>query len=111
MTSEEFEKACQVAVRYLRQFAPNPVTRAKRESSGDLAFNAIKYEMPDPDTFIIYVDESIASYMPYTNEPWISYKWGGKKNPNEGWWQRAAAYVAMIVAQVTGGELREGGNT
>lgn len=111
MTPEQFEKVCLRAVDYLRGFAPNPVTRAQGKSTGNLAFNAIKWEMPDPDTFVIYVDESIAPYMPYTNEPWISPKWGGKRNPNEGWWQRAGAYVALIVARLSGGELKEGGNT
>ena len=42
MTPEQFEKVCLRAVDYLRGFAPNPVTRAQGQSSGDLAFKAIK---------------------------------------------------------------------
>lgn len=111
MTPEEFESSCLRAVAYLRKLAPNPVTRAQLKSTGNLAFNAITWELRDPNTFVIYVDESIAPYMPYTNEPWIHPRWGGKKNPNEGWWQRAVALVAQFVAQDTGGRLKEGGNT
>ena len=44
------------------------------------------------------VDESIAPYVPYTNEPWISEKWNGKKNPNEGWFERATGFVATYIA-------------
>jgi hypothetical protein len=24
-------------------------------------------------------------YAPYTNEPWLSPRWNGKSNPNQGW--------------------------
>ena len=48
--------------------------------SGNLANNAVKLVYGD-GYFRIYVEEGIAPYMPYTNEPWISPKWHGRKNP------------------------------
>lgn len=36
--------------------------------------------------------------MPYTNEIWISPRWKGKKNPNEGWWQGAIAAAVQVIA-------------
>ena len=53
---------------------------------------SVVYE--DENTFTIFVeDDQVAPYMPYTNEPWISPKWNGKKNPNEAWWQDAVKLV------------------
>ena len=51
-------------------------------------------------------DGSIAPYAPYTNEPWISPRWHGNQNPNEGWWQRFAAEFAKRLATKLRGELR-----
>ena len=79
-------------------FVPNPATRYKPGgSTGNLAFNAFTYDI-DNDELRIYVDKRIAPYMPYTNEPWISPYWNGKKNPNQGWWQR---FVEEFVKRFT----------
>ena len=43
--------------------------------------------------------------MPYTNEPWVSPKWHGKKNPNEAWFQDAVEYIAEYIADQTNGDL------
>lgn len=50
------------------------------------------------DGFRVYVDEGQAPYMPYTEKPWTSSKWGGRKNPNQGWFEDAAAIVARSTA-------------
>lgn len=55
--------------------------------TGNMAFNALNYDIEN-DILAIYINPDIAPYVPYTNEPWLSDKWHGKKNPNEGWWQR-----------------------
>ncbi len=73
--------------------------------TGNLAMNALTFEVYD-DLIDITVDESIAPYMPYTNEPWLSDKWNGKENPNEGWWGRFAAELARRLASKLRGELR-----
>lgn len=50
--------------------------------------------------------KGIAPYMPYTNEPWISPRWNGKQNPNEGWWNDAIEFIIQYMAKRLGGELQ-----
>ena len=95
---KRFVKICTDACKKLRKLAPY--------DTGNLANHAITIEFPQSDTCVIYVDESIAPYMPYTTEPWLSPKWHGKKNPNEGWWQTAVDTVAKQVAKRIKGELK-----
>lgn len=93
----EFRRACEQTVKELRGLAPY--------DTGNLALNAIRMEMESPNVCLIYVDESIAPYMPYTNEPWLSPRWNGRKNPNEGWWQRAGEHVVKTVASKVKGKI------
>lgn len=70
--------------------------------SGNLANNAVTLEYGD-GYFRIYVDEGVAPYMPYTNEPWISPKWHGRKNPNLYWFDAAVeACMAMLETELHG---------
>ena len=106
MTDEEFRAVCMDAFNEFVKLVPNPKTRYKKGgSTGNMALNATKIEFPSPDTCLIYVDQKIAPYVPYTNEPWVAPRWHGKKNPNEGWFERAAAYVANYVAKRMNGEV------
>ena len=73
--------------------------------TGNMALNALRYEIKD-DMIDISVDPDIAPYVPYTNEPWLSDRWNGKPNPNEGWWQRFADEFAKRLATKLRGELR-----
>lgn len=98
MKTENFEKMCVDLIQNLR--AVTPIDK------GNLRYDAIRYEFIDANTFKIFVDESIAPYMPYTNEPWISPKWNGKKNPNEGWWDnKAYPSVVSSIRQFLGKEI------
>lgn len=99
MTPQEFEQTCMRVVRELRALAP--------KDTGNLAYNAIKYEWVNETTFRIYVDEKIAPYMPYTTESWSAARWKGKRNPNEGWFDRAAEFSAALVAGMVKGELKK----
>lgn len=99
MTDEEFKQVCLEAVEDIRGYAPY--------DTGNLRYNAIRVEFPSPQECRIYVDESIAPYMPFTNEPWVSPKWNGKKNPNEGWWQDAVDYIAETIAEKLKGTVYE----
>ena len=65
--------------------------------TGNLRYNAIVKVRQGLDRIEIYVDLPTAPYMPYTNEPWLSDKWNGKKNPNEAWWNNA---VETIVKEI-----------
>lgn len=90
---------------YFRKHAPNPITRAQHKSTGNLAFTATKFNYLGDNVWEIIVDESLAPYMPFTNEPWVDPRWNGKKNPNEGWFDRMAGDVAEIVRRNLGGRL------
>ena len=101
-------KAVTKVVEQLRRsmFVPNPATRYKPGgSTGNLAFNALRIVIEDK-AIKVYVDEKIAPYVPYTNEPWISPYWRGKKNPNEGWWQRFADEFMRRLAKELKGEIK-----
>lgn len=104
MTRAQIVAAAIRAVESIRaEWVPNPRTRYKT-STGNMAFNALRYQ-EEGGRFVIYMDESIAPYVPYTNEPWLSPRWGGKQNPNEGWWQRfceefARRFAAELRAEV-----------
>lgn len=67
--------------------------------TGNLRFNAIKFAQTGKNEITIYVNTNIAPYMVFTNEPWISPKWNGKKNPNEAWWNNLASVLATHVAK------------
>lgn len=43
-------------------------------------------------------------YMPYTNEPWLSPKWKGRNNPNEGWFEESTEFMAQMIARHLGGK-------
>lgn len=100
MTYQEFTMLAEYAARYLRSLAPR--------DTGNLAENAIrlyyKYSRGEISAHI-YINESIAPYMPYTNEPWLSPYWGGKQNPNEKWFDRAAKKIASELAHMLNGRL------
>lgn len=98
MTQGEFSAVCDLALQTLKELAPY--------DTGNLAHNAVRLEFISPNEALLYVDEKIAPYMPYTNEPWVSPYWNGKKNPNEGWFDAAAELVAEVVAKFSRGEIK-----
>lgn len=99
ISDEDFAAACELAYGELLERAPF--------DTGNLALNAIKIEFPSPQECRIYVDQEIAPYMPYTNEPWIAERWHGAKNPNEGWWNDACEYLINLIADLLGGEIKK----
>lgn len=97
MTNADFAAMCELVTEELRDLAPY--------DTGNLALNAIRLEFTSSREARIYVDESIAPYMPYTNEPWLAERWHGKKNPNEGWFDAAVQLIAELVADLSEGEF------
>jgi hypothetical protein len=81
----------------LRNLAP--------KDTGNLAFNSIELVMNGENKIEIYVSLPKAPYMPYTNEPWLSPKWNGKKNPNEAWWNDAIVLIMEELSKMLGGKL------
>lgn len=98
MTNHKFTSICMACVEKLRSLSPI--------DTGNLKYNAIRYEFVDKDTCKIYVDESIAPYMVYTNEPWISPKWNGKKNPNEKWFDKAVNSLVETIKMELGSHVK-----
>lgn len=84
------------------EFIPNPTTRGKT-STGNIAYAAFIDNVVKDDEILVYIDENIAPYVKYTNEPWVAACWGGKKNPNEGWWQRFVNEFMRRLADELGG--------
>ena len=80
------------------------VFNAAPKDTWNLAVNALKLEKTAKG-YRIYVDPAIAPYMVYTEEPWISPYWRGKKNPNEGWFRDVAKAVAEEIARIFGGKV------
>lgn len=103
MTSTEFIALCKECEQMLRDLAPNPATRYKPGgSTGNLMTHGVCMEMVDANTCRLYIDENEAPYMKYTNEPWTN----GKKNPNEGWFDKAVKQIIEFIANKLGGELK-----
>jgi len=45
-------------------------------------------------------------YMPYTEERWLSAKWRGRENPNEGWFREANEQAMRFLSNLIGKELK-----
>lgn len=113
MTPQAFIRLGDQALDLLKSLAPY--------KTGNLRRNAIRIERPDANTFVLYVNEDIAPYMPYTNEVWEQklitmgnfvkgqtvQRMRTWKNPNEGWFDRAARAVAEFVAEKMGGKVEK----
>jgi hypothetical protein len=97
MTRAKFRRFCNDFVKELRKIAPY--------DTGNLSKNAIRFVF-EGETAKIYVDMNIAPYMPYTNEPWVSPKWNGKKNPNEAWWNNAIPTILNKLLPKYNGDLK-----
>ena len=80
------------------------VFNAAPKDTWNLAVNALKLEETETG-YVIYVDSAVAPYMVYTEEPWTSTRWNGKKNPNEVWFRRVADAVAVELAAALGGKI------
>ena len=96
MTKTQFERLCYEALELVRQRCPR--------DTGNLRTHGINAVWIDEETFFIYVDEDVAPYMPYTNEPWISDKWKSASNPNEAWWEDATQIVMTYFMSHYDGE-------
>jgi hypothetical protein len=99
MTNRQFHQWVSTFVEEFRKSSPI--------KTGNLRFNAIRYVFVSPTQEEVYIDLDVAPYMPYTNEPWISPKWQGHKNPNEGWFGKVAKDLAQHLAKITSGVVME----
>lgn len=108
MTAEDVKNIVLETVEEMRpNFVPNPLTRG-RTSTGNMALNSLQYDVQYIGKEIhikIYMDEGVAPYVVYTNEPWLSPYWNGKQNPNEGWWDKFVKELNERIARKLGGEI------
>lgn len=98
MTDSDFANMCEQALLELRTRAP--------KRTGNLAFNGVRLVFVSKKEALLYVDEAVAPYMPFTNEPWLSPYWNGKKNPNEGWFDRSAEAIAEMISSIAKGNIK-----
>lgn len=99
MTRATFEGLCNDVFSMIRERAPY--------DTGNLSIDALRMVYDDENTCRIYIDERIAPYMPYTNEPWVSQYWNGKQNPNLYWWDTCATGAMMMLARTLGGDVEK----
>lgn len=99
MTLNDFYAICYKCVDKLRNLCPY--------DTGNLAGNGITFKFVNERKFTIYVNEKVAPYMVYTNEPWVSAYWRGKKNPNEGWWNNAVGVLVDLICNELKGRVKE----
>lgn len=127
MTKSEYDAALTEALKRLRTLSP--------KNTGNMASNATKLEFEDALDARIYIDPDIAPYSVYTEIPWYETspvvlfskkkEWIGnktsqlydenkmsgivirtpKKNPNEGWFDRAVGSIADFIAAKIGGKV------
>ncbi len=118
MTEAEFEMLVNKAFKVFQDVVPNKNTRYlgryknrygnwQRGSTGNMAFNALQLRYRQLKTGFkaeIYINDTIAPYVYYTNEKWKSPRWKGHKNPNQGWVKKGANAVADFIAKEVKGE-------
>lgn len=118
MTEAEFNLIVKKAFKVFQDVVPNKNTRYvkyykntygnwQRGSTGNMAYNALQSRFMTLKTGFkaeIYINDKIAPYVYYTNERWLSPKWKGHKNPNEGWVLKGANKVALLIAKELNGE-------
>ena len=96
MTKNEWELLFRDAMQSLRMQVFVPY------DTGNLKLNAIKGMWVDEQTFRIYIDETVAPYVFFTQEPWQR-----GRNPNQGWIEKAVDYLAHYISERLGGEIKK----
>ena len=74
--------------------------------TGNLERNGIRVQIDNGTMCVVVGHETsklLGEYAVYTNEPWISPKWGGKQNPNQGWIERGIEKALPLIRQVYSG--------
>jgi hypothetical protein len=99
MTKREFDKLCMKCVIEVRKRCPR--------DTGNLRDNGIQFEWLGDFKFKIYINQSNARYMTYTNEPWISPRWNGNKNQNEAWWQDSYKLLVELIIRELKGKIKD----
>lgn len=94
---EKLEQASRYLQSVLKIYAP--------KDTGNLSLNAIRLVQVQPNEWQIIIGGEIAPYAIYTNEKWQSQRWAGKRNPNEGWVNRAIESAVPNLKLILGGAI------
>lgn len=97
------EQAVDYAVAFLTLKAPNIYF----QSTNNLRQSIRKAQNPETMRWEILIGGELAPYAVYTNEEWISPKWKGKPNPNQGWVQAAFEEMANVLSAVMSGTITQ----
>ncbi len=109
LTQKRFMTVCNSGFKAFRKKVPNRKTRGVsyvnkygnrvRGSTGNLELNATSITFIKGNVAKVVISGDIAPYLPYTHLPWLSERWKGHKNPNEGWIDRATDTLAKTIAK------------
>ena len=94
---DKIEQASRYLQSVLKLFAP--------KDTGNLSLNAIRLVQVNPSEWQIIIGGEIAPYAVYTNEKWQSARWSGKRNPNEGWVNRAIESAKPNLNLIMSGKI------
>lgn len=101
ITQAQIENVLQAALEAGRPLIP--------KDTGNMRLNAALIDNEGGGHWVIYISgdgtHGIAPYAPFTNEPWVSPRWNGKKNPNEGWWDKFVDFIVNYIQNALGGEV------
>jgi hypothetical protein len=95
--NEKLEQASKYLQQVLKVFAP--------KDTGNLSLNAIRVVQVEPNKWQIIIGGEIAPYAVYTNAEWIAERWAGKRNPNEGWVNRAIDSAKPVLISILSGAI------
>lgn len=91
-----FDEEVSVLLRALQDMLVEGAPNIKRQSTDDLR-KSIRIE----GNRVVIGNEDV-NYAVYTNEKWISEKWKGAINPNEGWVDRIVKQALILFASKYG---------
>lgn len=97
-TNQRVDLAVQKAVEVIRVLEIIP------HDTDNLRKVAFSMERMSKNKWRVFINDEKAPYAVYVNEPWISPKWNGKDNPNEGFWDEVVEKLAEIIKNKINGK-------
>lgn len=98
MNARKMRNVVYTAFQLFRKYVPM--------DTGNMRHNATNLYRLNNSTWKIIVEAQKAPYAVYTNEKWISPRWNGKSNPNEGWVGKAFDLVSQMIFGQIGYSMR-----
>lgn len=97
---DRLEQAAELILVWLQIRAP--------KDTFNLTVNGIRKAYDEATGYpIIVIGGETAPYAIYTNEVWLSARWGGKTNPNQEWIQRAIIEVIDTIRSIMSGVITQ----